>query len=212
METAAFKDNVKRAAAYLEASGHKVGHAKLLEAISQAFGERNWSTMRALLENPPSVTVPKGESAGADEAWIDGDGLMPEKEYVRTGGCKCPACGCTDVESSGLDADGPDATEEVWCNACHAQWTGHFTVSGYSGLQLGSVDPIAAVAEAVALQRRQEVIDSLVEDVRDRSREYGFSVVGFGQAQEAVENSNELLGLEASEAECSAAVATLMGR
>jgi len=50
MQTRQFKENVKGAAAYLQQQGFDVPHTQLLEAISRGFGERNWSTMRALLE------------------------------------------------------------------------------------------------------------------------------------------------------------------
>lgn len=54
METRQFKENVKSAAGFLQQQGFQVPHTQLLEAISRAFGERNWSTMRALLEVGPS--------------------------------------------------------------------------------------------------------------------------------------------------------------
>jgi hypothetical protein len=59
METRQFKENVKGAASYLQQQGFDVPHTQLLEAISRSFGERNWSTMRALLEaGPQSVAEP----------------------------------------------------------------------------------------------------------------------------------------------------------
>jgi len=62
MQTRQFKENVKSAASYLQEQGFDVPHTQLLEAISRGFGERNWSTMRAMLESTPRPT-----SAGAEE-------------------------------------------------------------------------------------------------------------------------------------------------
>lgn len=73
MQTRQFKENVKGAATYLQQQGFDVPHTQLLEAISRGFGERNWSTMRALLEanEPPAATAeaeapPRRRSAVAD--------------------------------------------------------------------------------------------------------------------------------------------------
>ncbi len=48
---------------------------------------------------------------------------------------------------------------------------------------------------------REDVVEELVLDVRRRMRRHGFSVDGGEQAQELVAESNEVLGLEATEAE-----------
>jgi len=59
MDTREFKEKVKAAATYLATNGVDVPHTRLLEAISRAFGERNWSTMRALLERAEPAVAGK---------------------------------------------------------------------------------------------------------------------------------------------------------
>ena len=204
METTQFKDNVKTAAAYLERAGINVPHTQLLEAISKAFGERNWSTMRALLENPPAPASVVEEEASAAEVlnWTPAQGLMPEELFVRHGGERCPVCGSNNIEADGIQADGPDAWEENKCHSptCGSTWTTNYDITGYAGVNLGKNAP----------PYRQDVIDELVEDVKRKAHKYEFSVHSEDEARDLVETSAEHLGIEPNDDEIALAVEALL--
>lgn len=199
METTQFKDNVKNAAAYLERAGIKVPHTQLLEAISKAFGERNWSTMRALLENPPEPVA-----AAQDEPQKDWDpakhGLMPQSQFVQCGGGRCPVCRSKEINSDAPQADGSDAWDETTCEDCRSSWNTDYIITGYSNLQHGSNAP----------DHREELIDELVEHVRHRAAKYEFALHTEDQAEEAVRNSADALGYEPNDDEIALAVEALL--
>lgn len=57
---------------------------------------------------------------------------MTSAEYVANGGICCPFCGSTDIEGGGVDIDVGGASQAIFCNECEAEWTDHYTLSGYS--------------------------------------------------------------------------------
>lgn len=201
METTQFKDNVKTAAAYLERAGINVPHTQLLEAISRAFGERNWSTMRALLENPPAPVVVE-EAEQQEPEWNPSVGLMPESLFAEKGGNCCPVCGGRNLDSDSIDADGPDAWDETVCSDCDSSYQTDYTVTGYSRVKRGSRAPTII---------RDDVICDIVEDVRERGKKHGFAVLTSSQAMELSMETSELLSLDASEEELQEAVKRLHG-
>lgn len=73
MQTRQFKENVKGAAVYLQQQGFDVPHTQLLEAISRGFGERNWSTMRALLESNKALTTADVAAGALDDVDMSAD-------------------------------------------------------------------------------------------------------------------------------------------
>lgn len=124
MQTRQFKDNVKSAAAYLQQQGFNVPHTQLLEAISRSFGERNWSTMRALLESPP-VSAPAEPQPLAE----------PQLSEVAARICKDIAQQCWDgifgicsrLQAESMLAEtaariAPEATADELAEALRALW------------------------------------------------------------------------------------------
>jgi transposase-like protein len=46
------------------------------------------------------------------------------KRYIDSGGRECPRCGRTDIEGEGgINAEGTQAWQRIYCLRCHAQWT-----------------------------------------------------------------------------------------
>lgn len=131
-----------------------------------------------------------------DEAWSPIAGAMTDQQYVANRGCKCPSCGSSeDLSGDSFNADGGTASQEMGCNACEASWSDVYFLAGYSNLEGG-----------VSI----EDVDSAVEDVKSRSKQYGFSVTGEEHAKEVIEESCDILGLDLSEPEVKLAVAKLL--
>jgi len=205
METKQFKENVRSAAEYLAQAGHDVPHTRLLEAITRVFGERNWSTMRALLEGQ-APAAPTAEQASPETnvpvTWKPEFGPMPDALFVRHGGNRCPVCESTDLESDAPEADGPTAHDDTKCEECGSTWSTDYVVMGYSNLWVGPNAPKSV---------RSEVVDALVEDVRDKARKHHFSVHTLTEARDLVSETNDLFDYEATDMELDAAAAQLLG-
>lgn len=56
---------------------------------------------------------------------------MTDKEYVQTGGVRCPYCRSTNVEGQSIDVDAGEATQEMGCNDCNAEWVDCYKLVGY---------------------------------------------------------------------------------
>jgi hypothetical protein len=293
METRNFKDSTKAAATYLAEQGIDVPHTRLLEALSRAFGERNWSTLSAQLRKleTPSASAP----AEAVPAWDISQGPMSDAQYLACGGNRCPFCGSTDLDVDKIDMDGPHGSEKTTCEDCTATWTSAYQLTGYfdgeagvahkpsntalilvrpgvmttnqEGLLYGMAQARPVLVETLgtdeyisdeellgmihdenacieALKQhgiahrsravrsslwevrtvlsmearemaltvqagRKEVIESLVDDVRERARRHSFNVRGWAQALECVSDTNEVLNLDATPAEQFAAASHL---
>ncbi len=147
MDIRALKNDAKRAADYLAEQGIEVPHTRLLEALSRAFGARNWSTLREQLRKVPAeADAPKTDTEASAPAWDPSTGLMPAELFVRYGGSRCPVCGSDDVEGDTVQADGANAWDESRCNHCGSTWNTGYTVNCYF-----DVEPGARAAEAQAL-------------------------------------------------------------
>ncbi len=147
MDIRDFKNDAKRAADYLAEQGIEVPHTRLLEALSRAFGARNWSTLREQLRTlPAQADAPKPDTAEAARAWNPSQGLMPAALFVQYGGSRCPVCGSDDVEGDTVQADGANAWDESRCNHCGSSWNTGYTVNCYFDVQPG-----ARASEAQAL-------------------------------------------------------------
>ncbi|ENZ77734.1 MULTISPECIES: hypothetical protein [Ralstonia] len=130
------------------------------------------------------------------DAWSPIEGAMTDKQYVAHRGCRCPSCGNSeDLSGDSFNADGGTASQEMGCNVCEASWSDLYVLTGYSDLEDG-----------ISL----EDVDSAVEDVRSRSKQYEFSVTGEEQALEVLGESCDILGLDLSEPEIKLAVAKLL--
>lgn len=55
-----------------------------------------------------------------------------EEEYVEQCGLYCPFCGSSDIVGGSFDIEATSATQEVSCNACHAEWTDDYKLVGYT--------------------------------------------------------------------------------
>ena len=60
---------------------------------------------------------------------------LANDEYLRASGNKCPACGGSDVEARGLEAEGLEALSNVQCNKCNANWNDAHKLTGYVELE-----------------------------------------------------------------------------
>jgi len=61
--------------------------------------------------------------------------VMSSRDYRASGGCLCPLCRSTDIESRGnVQSDGQDCWRRVYCNACGASWADDIVVIGYFDL------------------------------------------------------------------------------
>lgn len=303
MNTRNFKDSTKAAATYLAEQGIDVPHTRLLEALARAFGERNWSTLSAQLQElkAPAASAPVSPALDGVEAVPAWDSLlepMSDAQFVADGGNCCPFCGSRNVETDSIQADGSRAWDETECGDCHAAWTSNYDLTGYTctreGKALGEPEALPAAiilvwpgtftvnmegflfslasvrstllehleasqdstddelleliqdepgcimalrdvgvahrSRAVRAQEweirtqlamearemgfelkvgRSDVIDDLVEDVKERARKYGFSAQGWQRAVECVAESNEVLNLDATPAEKFAAASHL---
>lgn len=187
-----FKFDVKAAAEHLAKSGHTIPHTLMMEAMSKSFGARNWSNLRHYFAGGAETKAAVAPALEVEPEWSVDMGMMSDTQYTRKGGECCPACGASDVEASGIDADGPQATEDNKCFACFATWTSHYRITGYSGL-----------SGSTAI--RPDVVQDLFDDVVAREEKHGFKVSFQDAAMDALHSTNELLGLEATDAELSAA-------
>jgi hypothetical protein len=210
MEIKNFKDSAARASSYLQEHGIAVPHTRLLEALSVALGERNWSTLRSQLEKLHT----KGQHADtaaveqpiAAPEWRPANGVpMTQAQFVNFGGNKCPYCGSTELTASGLEADGDQVWDETECDSCGASWTTTYGVNGYTRATEGSASATKAGSA------RDYVVDSLVEDVQQRAAQHGFSFSGRSQALRLARSSDEVLDLQATEEELMAATQKLAG-
>tara|TARA_Y100000310_G_scaffold329265_1_gene398764 strand:- start:837 stop:1046 length:210 start_codon:yes stop_codon:yes gene_type:complete len=63
------------------------------------------------------------------------DKPMTDAEYVEASGCRCPACGSDEIESTaGVEVDGGYASQEVGCLACPAVWYDTYILTGFDDL------------------------------------------------------------------------------
>lgn len=128
-------------------------------------------------------------------AWSNEAGPMTDGQYVALKGVRCPSCGSSDVSGNQLEVNAGEAFQPMNCSECGATWSDSYALTGYSDLE-GGVD--------------LEAVESAVEDVRTRSRKYGFSVDGDAQAREVISESCGIIGVDLSEPEVKIAVAKLM--
>ncbi len=199
MEIREFKEGAKQAAAYLAAQGIEVPHAQLLEALSRAFGHRNWSTLRASTNLDATKSEPPLR-------WQPGTAPMSQALFAHSAGTQCPLCGSREVESQSLQADGADAWDETTCSDCGASWNCSYRLVGYFDLAPGA----ASTTETHDVKElREEVVEALVDDVRDRAAQYGFSYSGPRQAERLARESADVLDLDATDAEVQEAVSRL---
>lgn len=199
-----FKEDTKVAAQYLSEQGVSVSHTALLEALSRAIGERNWSTLRAQL-NKLQEPAQREEAAESAPDWDASQGPMSDAQYVRYGTNLCPVCGSPSIEAENINADGAIAWDNNTCVSCGSTWSTEFKAVGYFDLveaakpETSQDSPATSQEGSEAL--REDIVQEMVDDVLERARKYGFSVQGGEHAEELAAESNRLLKLDATEDE-----------
>lgn len=131
-----------------------------------------------------------------DAQWSPATGTMTDAQYVARRGSGCPSCGSVSVRSAASPVVEPgSAAQKVECSQCGATWTDTYALTGYSDLE-GGID--------------LEAVESVVEDVKSRAKQYGFSIDSETQAREVVNESCDLVEPQLGEAERKIAVVKLM--
>ena len=60
---------------------------------------------------------------------------LDNKQFMRHGGSRCPACSSTDIENlKAIQADDDYAWQWVTCEKCKAEWCSVYRLSGYDSL------------------------------------------------------------------------------
>ena len=62
---------------------------------------------------------------------------MNEKEYVQSGGCRCPFCGSQDIEGGDREIDDGVAQQEMYCTECDGEWIDVYHLVGIKVIQKG---------------------------------------------------------------------------
>jgi hypothetical protein len=57
---------------------------------------------------------------------------MTDKQYVKSGGLKCPFCRSAEVTTDSQDLDGPDFSTKDHCEACGQEWLSIYALAGYT--------------------------------------------------------------------------------
>jgi len=60
------------------------------------------------------------------------------REYLSSGGSKCPWCGSDEIRAEGLvEVDGAREYQRVACNSCGKEWDDIWKLTGYESLWNG---------------------------------------------------------------------------
>ena len=167
-----------------------------LEAVEKALGEN--APVRMAAEALKAASTPQsapGPQAAAAQ-WSPVMGAMTDGQYIGRKGCRCPSCGSYNVVSRGsAQIDNGNAYQNVKCEKCDAEWSDSYALNGYCELE-GGID----------LGR----VSTVVEDVKRRASQGGFSIAGEAKNQEEIKESwAELIGGQPNEAEMEVAVMQL---
>lgn len=57
--------------------------------------------------------------------------MMATTEYVRVGGCVCPACGSQFITGGGIEIVYGGAWQNVSCDECSAAWHDTYALTGF---------------------------------------------------------------------------------
>lgn len=78
--------------------------------------------------NPGEPTM---STATTDTAKKPSKPPMTNRGYVRVHGTKCPFCRSEDIVGDDINVDGGQATQEMSCNECDAEWEDVYRLIGY---------------------------------------------------------------------------------
>lgn len=59
------------------------------------------------------------------------DSHKAEEAYVACKGTHCPSCGSDDLLGAEVTIDCGEATQDIICNECGAEWTDVYKLTGY---------------------------------------------------------------------------------
>jgi hypothetical protein len=167
-----------------------------LEAVEAALGENAPLAMAAEALKASGTGVTEATPAPQTEAkWSPLQGAMTDALYLKRGGNCCPSCGGGNISGGRMEVDGSSSSQKITCEDCGAEWADMYGLKGYDVLE-GGLDT--------------EAIESVVDDIKQRAKEYGFSIDSEGKAKECIEESCELLDIVLSSFETTIAVRQLM--
>ena len=58
-------------------------------------------------------------------------------DYLRSGGTKCPICGCESLDGGSIDIDAGCAYQNITCTDCGSEWTDEYELTGLSNFTCG---------------------------------------------------------------------------
>lgn len=62
--------------------------------------------------------------------------MMTDKEYVDRGGCKCPVCSSSNINSGFMEADGVASWCNVRCGFCGSNWVDMYELKGFDNMEI----------------------------------------------------------------------------
>jgi hypothetical protein len=61
--------------------------------------------------------------------------VVQDRNYVISGGSKCPVCANHDLNSDDEERDGTYIAVNVYCNSCNHEWEDHYELQGILNLR-----------------------------------------------------------------------------
>ncbi|KWU23433.1 glyoxalase superfamily protein [Burkholderia cenocepacia] len=113
---------------------------------------------------PELSAVLAQQSGDPASPWTMGDVRMSDAQYLQVKGNRCPSCGSREIDAGAVEADDSAVVRANRCEDCGAEWNEHYALKGLDAFTPGEL--------------RQDVIEGLVEDVRDRAQKYEFRITG----------------------------------
>lgn len=85
---------------------------------------------------------------------------MTEQEYLNSGGSHCIECGSENFEGGEMNFYAGEASQEVSCNDCNAEWQDNYTL-------VGVTNPLKIDTAEISHEKAQEVILAAEEVARN---------------------------------------------
>jgi transposase-like protein len=61
--------------------------------------------------------------------------MLSEEQFIEEEGCVCPACGSHNLWFGDAHTECGGAFQSMSCEECKAEWTTHYTMTGYIFLE-----------------------------------------------------------------------------
>lgn len=193
--------------------GHNMQQTHAYEVLARLAGYRNWSTYRAQLEITPKLT---SEPSTVRQAL---------NEFVRW--CaQAPIAEFEDLEAAIGNPPLPlalDALNSAFSVSVTNQLLGEAARTCWDWLESAPLEELEAVEALIGDSPRrlfqeafdggrgirEDIVKDVVDDVRERARDYGFSHSGYDNARELALASAEVLNVELTDDELEAAIEAL---